>query len=155
MSELLIQSSDTSHIEGLKKVADEAGLFPAQMLPRMLSGHLEGSPNERWLTCLLDGRVIGLCYARSEELTDGTWNMLALGVLPAYQGNGVGTKIVSAIEGCLRSEGGRMLLVDTSGTAAFARTRTFYIKNGYEQEAVIRDYWADDDDKITFRKRLK
>ena len=46
------------------------------------------------------------------------------------------------------------MIVDTSGTEAFAETRAFYRKNGYTEEARIRDYWADGDDKITFRKPL-
>lgn len=155
MRKTLIQATDASHIEELKQVVDETGLFPADMLPGMLSAYLEGIHSERWLTYLLDDVAIGLCYARSEELTDGTWNMLALGVLPAYQGNGVGANLVSALEDCLTSDGARILLVDTSGTDAFSRTRAFYVKNGYSEEARIRDYWADEDDKITFRKRLK
>jgi ribosomal protein S18 acetylase RimI-like enzyme len=155
MSKIRIQTTDASHIEGLMRVVHETGLFPGDTLPEMLSAHLQGNPDERWLTCLLEGVAIGLCYARAEEFTDGTWNMLALAVLPEYQGNGIGADLVSALESGLVAEGVRILLVDTSGTDTFARTRAFYQNNGYEVEARIRDFWADGDDKITFRKRLK
>ena len=46
------------------------------------------------------------------------------------------------------------MIVDTSGTDDFAMTRKFYSQNGYEEEARIRDFWADGDDKVIFRKAL-
>jgi hypothetical protein len=50
--------------------------------------------------------------------------------------------------------GGRMLIVETSGSPDFERTRKFYIQCGYEEEARIRDFYATDDDKVVFRKVL-
>jgi RimJ/RimL family protein N-acetyltransferase len=47
-----------------------------------------------------------------------------------------------------------MLLVETSGLPDFERTRTFYAKCGYEEEARIRDFYAVNDDKVVFRKVL-
>ena len=58
------------------------------------------------------------------------------------------------MERAIGAAGGRVLIVDTSGTAAFEQTRAFYLKNGYEAEARILDFWADGDDKVTFRKAL-
>ena len=48
----------------------------------------------------------------------------------------------------------RTLLVETSGTDKFFRTRSFYEQIGYETEACIRDYYDAGDDKIVFRKAL-
>ena len=33
-------------------------------------------------------------------------------------------------------------------------TRRFYLKNGYDQEALVRDYYNDGDSLVIFRKRL-
>ena len=33
--------------------------------------------------------------------------------------------------------------------------RRFYLKHGYEQAAVVRDFYADGDDQVIFRKRLR
>lgn len=54
----------------------------------------------------------------------------------------------------LRVRGGRVLLVETSGLASFERTRVFYRKCGYEEEARICDFYKADDDKIVYRKAL-
>lgn len=48
----------------------------------------------------------------------------------------------------------RFLLVDTSGTAQYDRTRAFYVRCGYRQEARVRDYWTAGDDLVIFRKAL-
>ena len=125
------------------------------MLPEMIAPFLAETPSEDlWLTCEKDSRVIGLCYARSEDLTDGTWNMLAIAVDPALQGTGAGAAMTAYLEQSLKVQGVRILIVDTSGTDDFALTRAFYAKNGYEAEARIRDFWAAGDDKVIFRKAL-
>jgi len=46
------------------------------------------------------------------------------------------------------------LLVETAGTPDYARTRGFYAKCGYEEEARVRDYYAAGVDMVLFRKTL-
>jgi hypothetical protein len=46
------------------------------------------------------------------------------------------------------------MFVETSGLPTYERTRRFYLKNGYEREATLRDYYRDGDDLVVFRKRL-
>ena len=106
------------------------------------------------LAGLRDLKPVGLCYVVQETLADGVWNMLALGVLPALQRHGLGAQMVAYVEAQLRDQSQRMIIVDTSGSDGFEAARAFYTRNGYEQEARIRDYWAEGDDKLTFRKLL-
>ena len=58
------------------------------------------------------------------------------------------------VEQTLTERGERVLLVETSGTDALERTRTFYLKNGYDEEARIREYYRAGDDKVIYRKAL-
>jgi hypothetical protein len=62
--------------------------------------------------------------------------------------------LVKAAEQHLKDKGQRILIVETSGTDAFALTRKFYAQSGYDEEARIRDFWAPADDKVIFRKAL-
>ena len=48
---------------------------------------------------------------------------------------------------------GRLLLIETSTTAAYDPTRGFYLARGYDQVAVIPHFYADDDGKAIFAKR--
>lgn len=151
-----IRPTESDDVPDLKLVLDATGLFPSEMLPDMLGGFLsEESSEDLWLTCVAEGKAIGFCYVVPETLTDGTWNMLAIAVLPSQQGSGVGAAIVRQLEAGLRERGQRLLIVETSGKDEFAPTRAFYRKNGYREEARIRDFWAAGDDKIVFWKSLK
>ena len=56
-------------------------------------------------------------------ITEGTWNMLALGVSPDHHRSGLGRALVAAAEPMLAARDARLLIVDTSGTEAFAQAR--------------------------------
>jgi ribosomal protein S18 acetylase RimI-like enzyme len=137
-------------------VLDSTELFPSGMLAGMIAGYLsETESHELWLTCDVDGDVVGFCFAAREELTDGTWNMLAIATHTAHQGGGVGGALVAKLESTLLERGQRILIADTSGADEFARTRAFYRKIGYSEEARIRDFWAAGNDKVVFWKKLR
>lgn len=151
-----IRPTKSEDIPALKLVLDDTELFPSEMLPDMVSGFLSnGGSEDVWLTCEVDGKAIGFCYATPEALTEGTWNMLAIAVLPEKQGSGAGGAIVRELESNLGENGHRVLIADTSGADEFAQTREFYRKNGYSEEARIRNLWAEGDDKVIFWKSLK
>ncbi|WP_411892125.1 GNAT family N-acetyltransferase [Yoonia sp. SDW83-1] len=154
MTNPIIKPTTSDDVAGLMAVLNGTELFPSDMLPDMLAPALAGETEAFWLTCHHGGQAVGLCYTVPEELADGTWNMLALAVRPDLQGNGLGAALVSAAEQHLKDNGQRVLIVETSGTEGFALTRKFYAQIGYEEEARIRDFWADGDDKVIFRKAL-
>ena len=142
-------------IAPLMTVVDETGLFPSEMLPDMASAFLSGEASQQlWLTCEIGGTAVAFCYAVQETLTEGTWNMLAIAVHPSRQGAGCGGAIVAMLEDLLSKAGHRVLIAETSGKDDFARTQAFYRKQGYVEEARIRDFWAKGDDKIVFWKSI-
>ena len=47
-----------------------------------------------------------------------------------------------------------MVIVETSSLLHLDKARNFYLKQGYDQEARIREFYKAGDDKITFRKAL-
>ena len=147
MTSLDIQPTQPDHAPALRAMLDATQLFPAEMLEDLMQDGL-------WLTALLDSRAVGLSYCVPEEMTDGTWNMRALGVHPEAHRRGVARALVAETEAALRAQGHRLLIVDTSGTEDFAAAPAFYDAAGYSLEARLRDFWAEGDDKITFRKAL-
>lgn len=152
---MTIRSTRPDDVAPLQEVLDNTGLFPSAMLPGMLGEFLSGtSKKEIWLTCEIDRRIAGFCHALPEALTDRTWNMLAIAICPTMQGLGAGSSLLARLEEVLHEQGQRVLIVDTSGTDDYRRTRAFYQRNGYNQEAIIRDFWEDGADKIVFWKKL-
>jgi ribosomal protein S18 acetylase RimI-like enzyme len=87
-------------------------------------------------------------------MTSGTWNLLLIALHPDRQGRGNGAEILAYVERLLAAQGERVLLVETSGLPAFGRTRAFYARCGYDEEARIRDFYAAGEDKVVFRKAL-
>jgi ribosomal protein S18 acetylase RimI-like enzyme len=137
----------------LAYLVDANEMFPSELLVEMTSAFFDGDTSQRWLV-FDDGQVDAACYFVPEGFADGVWNLLMIAVDPQRHGKGLGTKLMRHVEEVLAKDGVRILLVDTSGTDEFQRTRGFYAMLGYEQEARIRDYWTKGDDKITFRKVL-
>ncbi|MFM7444130.1 MAG: GNAT family N-acetyltransferase [Tabrizicola sp.] len=142
-----MQRDDLAAAEALIAAVD---LFPPEMLPDLAAPHLEGA-DELWLIAA-DG--LGLAYVAPERLTDGTWNLLLLAVGPARQKQGLGRRLVAAVEAAVLAKGARLLLVETSGVPEFAGQRQFYAKLGFRPEARIRDYYQAGDDKVIFVKPL-
>jgi ribosomal protein S18 acetylase RimI-like enzyme len=153
-TDTIVTLTQTSDIPGLAHVLDQTGLFPPERLPTMLAVFLAGDPGEIWLSVRQGSEVVGLAYARLEQLTDRTWNTLAIAVRPDRQGRGVGRMLMQHLEETLRERGQRLLIVETSGTETFAATRAFYAALHYVPSARVPDFGAEGDDKVIFHKRL-
>ncbi len=67
---------------------------------------------------------------------------------------GIGSRLLQAVEEEVRQVNGRLLLIETSDQSGFERTRQFYRKHGYVEVARIPDYFTDGDGKATFLKRM-
>jgi len=121
----------------------------------MLSQHFSGETNSRdfWITDDDDGPV-GVAYVAPERMTKGTWNLYLIAVHPDHQRQGRGMALLCYVEQMLAERGERVLLVETSGMDEFRYVRAFYRKNGYDEEARIREFYKAGDDKIVFRKAL-
>ncbi len=149
-----IRYTEPGDINDLKDVLNHTKLFQSDLLEDMLSGFLNGDNEELWLTCENNCRAIGFCYTVPEQMAEGTWNMLALAVLPEVQRQGIGRGLVAQMEAELQEQAARVMIVDTYSTDAYAGARLFYANAGYSEEARIRDFCGKGDDKITFWKSL-
>ncbi|NEQ25238.1 MAG: GNAT family N-acetyltransferase [Microcoleus sp. SIO2G3] len=154
----MIRPTTPDDTTALIALADATGLFPPsalELLRQMLSDSLGGNNDTEhfWITDDDNGPV-GVAYCEPERMTDRTWNLQLIAIHPDRQGQGRGATLLRYVEQALTARGGRVLLVETSGLPGFERTRAFYAKCGYEEEARIRDFYAAGDDKVVFRKVL-
>lgn len=139
-------------------LANSIGLFSSDELDelrQMLTDSLskDGDTHSFWITDDDDG-LVGLAYCEPERMTNGTWNLQLIAVHPTYQRQGRGAKLLLFVEQTLADRGARVLLVETMGTSDFEHVRAFYRKNGYDEEARIREFYEEGADKIVFRKAL-
>jgi ribosomal protein S18 acetylase RimI-like enzyme len=101
-----------------------------------------------------DDRIVGFAYYAEAVMTDRSWYLWWIAVDPSTQGRGVGRELMKHVEDDARRWGARLMLIETSSVPQYEPTRRFYLRLGYEQEALLRDYYRDGDGLVVFRKRL-
>lgn len=141
-------------LPSVARIAEAAGLFPADLLPSMIVDHLEGSEKQVWLVVEDAGVVQGFAFAEPEPLTDRTWNLRAIGIDPTRQRLGLATALLSGVEATLRDRTARVLIIETTDGDDQHAARAFYARRGYSDEARIRNFWEDGVAKLVFAKVL-
>jgi GNAT superfamily N-acetyltransferase len=155
----MVRPATADDTTALIAIANTIGFQPHELeqLRSMLADYFSGDSDSAcfWVTDEDESNCpVGVAYCEPERMTNQTWNLQLIAIRPDHQGQGRGATLLHYVEQTLRLQGGRMLLVETSGLPEFDRTRAFYAKCGYEQEAQIRDFYAAGEDKIVFRKLL-
>ena len=144
-----------SDTDGLKKVVDSSELFPSEYLDEMITDYFNNPDTQDiWFTYIDNNKQVAIGYCAPEKLTDGTYNLLAIGVSQDSQRSGIAMQMMNYIELLLKQKDGRILIVETSSDDAQIGARNFYQKIGYVQAAVIKDFWKEGEDKIVFLKKL-
>ncbi|OKH52865.1 hypothetical protein NIES2101_13315 [Calothrix sp. HK-06] len=154
----MIKKAETKDREGILEVIQAVGLFTApevEFMSGLVDSFLNGEQEDShyWVVAEKDG-VQGVGYYGPENFAQEVYNLYFIGVKPDKQGQGVGASLVKFIENHLHELKQRILLVETSGLPEFEKTRQFYLKQGFVQEAVVREYYKAGDDKVIFWKKL-
>jgi ribosomal protein S18 acetylase RimI-like enzyme len=143
----------------LLELAEETGVFKPleiQALREVLDDYhaINREAGHRSVTCEQAGRVVGFAYYAPAAMTDRSWYLYWIAVRKPIQARGIGGELLRHAEAEIRQAAGRVLFIETSSLPHYELTRRFYLKHGYEQMAVLRDFYADGDDMVVFRKRL-
>jgi len=154
----MIRPATPADAISLIALAEATGIFQADDLAAfggIVTDYFAGNlgSDHCWI-CDDDAGLVGAAYFAPEMMAEGTWNLYFIGVHPIRQGQGRGGALLRYVEETLTTRGERLLLVETSGLESFAQTRAFYLKNGYDKEARIRDFYSAGNDMIVFRKVL-
>jgi GNAT superfamily N-acetyltransferase len=99
-------------------------------------------------------RVLGYACFGPHPLTHGTFDLYWIAVDPKARGHGIGRALLNRVDAEIQAQGGRLLLIETSSTPAYAPTRCFYEACGYSCVATIQDFYAPGDGLVIFAKCL-
>jgi ribosomal protein S18 acetylase RimI-like enzyme len=135
-----------------------AGMFSRDEAGFLAEGVLE--PDGEGSTCYVadagDGQgLASVLFYRPEDAADRAYDLTMIAVRPDLQGGGRGAALMRHAEDDLRQRRQRLLIVRTSGTEQYARTRAFYRALAYTEHTRVPDYWTDGDDLVLFTKRLE
>jgi ribosomal protein S18 acetylase RimI-like enzyme len=100
------------------------------------------------------GRILGYACFGPHPLTQGSFDLYWIAVDPKARGRGIGRALLSRVESEVQARAGRLLLIETSSTPAYAPTRRFYEACGYPCIATVEDFYAPGDGLVMFAKRL-
>ena len=99
-------------------------------------------------------QVTGYICIGPTPATVSTYDMYWIAVSPSVQAHGVGSELLRYTEEFLKQKGATLLIAETSSTAKYEKTRSFYVRKGFEQLAHIKAYYKPDDDLIIYGKYL-
>ena len=98
--------------------------------------------------------ILGYVCFGDTPLTEGTWDIFWIAVAKQQQGKGVGHALMTAAEEDIKNNRGRLILIETSSTVDYEKTRRFYHNIGYSVICRVPDFYTPGDDKIVLEKRF-
>lgn len=100
----------------------------------------------------IEGELVGWAVWGPRPMESGIFDLYWIVVDPAYQGRGIGGKLLDEME---RRIAGRAsaVVVETSGRADYQATRGFYEARGYHAVDRVADFYAPGDDQVVYQKR--
>ena len=112
------------------------------------------SPDYQVLVAANEGKLAGYICFGPTPMTEGTFDLYWVASDPNVRGQGVGAKLVRAMEADAKARGGRLVRVETSATEAYGPTRGFYEVMRYIEECRFRDFYKVGEDLVTLSKKL-
>jgi GNAT superfamily N-acetyltransferase len=156
----VIRPTIPAETESLIELTDATGLFKpieVQALREVFADYFAFNQQHGHvsITCEEEGQVRGFAYYAQAAMTDRTWYLYWIAVRKNLQARGTGSRLLKHLEDDIRvTHKGRVLFVETGSLPHYQLTRKFYLKNGYEQHALLKDYYAAGDSMVVFRKTL-
>ncbi len=150
-----LRASDPADI---RRLVEETGMFrecEVRTAGELVEETLQDSTAYRFLFCR-DERGIPVAYSCFGEipLTEGSYDLYWIVVAKELQGQGQGKLQMQETEKIIRGLGGRQIYAETSGTPEYEATRKFYLRQGYLQVAVFKEFYRPGDDKVVYCKML-
>ena len=100
-----------------------------------------------------NNKIVGfLLYRKWKETAIITW----MGILPNYQGEGIGRNLLKSLENKLKKYGVRKLKVSTLAPTTkykpYEKTRKFYLKTGFKKYKIDKKFYPDGSDRLVLLK---
>jgi GNAT superfamily N-acetyltransferase len=98
------------------------------------------------------GRVLGYSCYGPVPLTLHSYDIYWMAVRKEEQGAGIGKMLLERSEAAIGELGGLRIYIETSSKEMYNRTRRFYERCGYREEATLREFYSPGDDKVIYVK---
>jgi D-alanine-D-alanine ligase len=102
-----------------------------------------------------NGQVLGYTCFGPIALTAASYDLFWIAVNKSHQGQNIGKILLEKSEELIRAANGRQVYIETSNRGQYASTRGFYLRCGYREAAVLKDFYDIGDDKVIYEKVLE
>ncbi|NSW95872.1 MAG: GNAT family N-acetyltransferase [Bacteroidales bacterium] len=114
----------------------------------------EAGSGYHWLKVREDDHLVAFANYGKNSFSVHSWDLYWIAVHKDFQNKKLGSLLLRSAENDVRKKGGRIIWIETSGRPLYTPTVEFYKRNGYELNAVLKDFYAPGDSKLVFSKVL-
>jgi len=155
----MIRPTTPEDTDAIVRIAASTGVFkPHELvaLREVLDDYFAEEKNNGHIAVTLEsnGKPAGFAYYAPAAMTDRTWYLYWIAVDKNVHAKGLGTRLLHHAEADVKKANGRIFYIETSSLPHYELTRKFYLKHGYDQTGVLRDFYADGDDMVVFCKDM-
>jgi ribosomal protein S18 acetylase RimI-like enzyme len=148
-----------SDAESIRNIVRSSGFFSAEeveMAVELLQENLSRGESSGYYFSFVEinERVVGYSCYGPIPCTKESYDLYWIALLDEFRGRGIGRDLLQRAEEKIGEMGGKRIYVDTSSREQYEPTRSFYRAGGYEQEAVLKDFYSPGDDKVIYVKQL-
>jgi ribosomal protein S18 acetylase RimI-like enzyme len=93
------------------------------------------------------------CFGKT-PCTAHSFDLYWIAVHQDQMGSGIGKILMKLIEEDVAGKGGKNIWIETSSRPLYEPTRMFYLKTGCELIAELPGFYAEDDNKLVFLKKI-
>ena len=157
---IMISPASSSDKAQITDITARAGVFSQEEIdsvPVMFDEYLQyGTEGDgyHFIVYREGSQILGYAIFGYRDLTDGVYDLYWIAVDPNARRKGVGRALLTASENAIRELGGRIIIIETSGSPEYASTREFYVRTGCVNEAIIKDYYKPGDDLWIYTKKV-
>jgi ribosomal protein S18 acetylase RimI-like enzyme len=143
----------------VRRLVESAGVFHADEIEvavelveeRLAKGLKSGY---YFLFAEASGTMCGYTAYGPVPCTKSSFDLYWIVVDISQRRSGIGTALIAKTEERIKELGGSRIYVETSSRDSYALTRRFYLKCGYREEAILPDFYGQNDDLVIFVKLL-
>ncbi len=143
----------------VRRLAESTGFFSraeVDVAEELVLERISKGPPSGYHFVFLDvnGQTAGYACYGPVPMTASAFDLYWIVVAPNSQGKGIGRLILLETERLIRQAGGATVYAETSGRPQYASTRAFYERMGFHVAAVLEDFYAPGDGKVTYAKKM-
>ncbi len=151
------ETVNSSDPESIYRLTESCGLFYPEELAvaRELAEESlsRGSASGYYfLFAETEGSLIGYSCFGPVPMTSRRFDLYWIAVRKELQGRGIGKCLMKLTQSRIQDMDGKRVYVETSSRKLYEPTHMFYEANGFHKEAVLKDFYAQGDDKIIYMK---